>query len=40
LVCGMNLHVVEGILEGAGAEGVEASLEPAPGRCCVTLRAG
>src|SRR6516165_8168685 len=34
LVCGMNLGVIEGILEGAGATEVEASLDPAPGRCC------
>jgi predicted ArsR family transcriptional regulator len=40
LVCGMNLGVIEGILEGAGAEDVEASLEPETGRCCVTMRAG
>jgi len=40
LVCGMNLGVIEGILEGAGATEVEASLDPAPGRCCVTMRVG
>jgi predicted ArsR family transcriptional regulator len=40
LVCGMNLGVIQGVLEGAGAEGVEASLDPEPGRCCVTLRVG
>jgi predicted ArsR family transcriptional regulator len=40
LVCGMNLGVIEGILEGAGATEVEASLSPAPGRCCVTMRVG
>jgi predicted ArsR family transcriptional regulator len=39
LVCHMNLDVVEGVLEGAGAVDVEAALEPSPGRCCVTLRA-
>jgi predicted ArsR family transcriptional regulator len=39
LVCGMNLGVIEGILEGAGADDVEARLEPEPGRCCVTMRA-
>jgi len=39
LVCGMNLAFMEGILEGAGADGVNATLDPQPGRCCVTLRA-
>ena len=39
LVCGMNLAFMEGIIEGAGAEGVSATLDPQPGRCCVTLRA-
>jgi predicted ArsR family transcriptional regulator len=39
LVCGMNLAFMEGILEGAAASGVSASLDPQPGRCCVTLAA-
>lgn len=39
LVCGMNLAFMEGIVEGAAAEGVIASLDPQPGQCCVTLRA-
>jgi predicted ArsR family transcriptional regulator len=38
LVCGMNLAFVEGILEGADAKGVSATLDPRPGQCCVTLR--
>jgi predicted ArsR family transcriptional regulator len=38
LVCGMNLALVEGVLEGAGAAaGWSARLDPAPGHCCVTL---
>jgi predicted ArsR family transcriptional regulator len=37
LVCGMNLSLMKGIVEGAGVPGVEARLDPAPGRCCVTL---
>ncbi|MDQ7907365.1 transcriptional regulator [Phytohabitans sp. ZYX-F-186] len=37
LVCGMNLALVEGVLEGAGAAGWGARLDPTPGRCCVTL---
>lgn len=39
LVCGMNLSFMEGIVEGADADGVSASLDPQPGRCCVTLAA-
>jgi predicted ArsR family transcriptional regulator len=40
LVCGMNLAFMEGVLDGADASGVSATLDPQPGRCCVTLRAG
>jgi predicted ArsR family transcriptional regulator len=36
LVCGMNLALLQGIAEGAGWA-VEPCLDPAPGRCCVTL---
>lgn len=39
LVCGMNHAFMEGIVAGAAADGVTATLEPQPGRCCVTLRA-
>lgn len=38
LVCGMNHSFMEGIVAGAAADGVTATLEPQPGRCCVTLR--
>jgi len=37
-VCGLNLALVEGILEGAGARKARASLEPEPGCCCVVVR--
>jgi predicted ArsR family transcriptional regulator len=39
LVCNLNLAFVQGLLRGLGssAEGVGAHLEPAPGRCCLTL---
>jgi predicted ArsR family transcriptional regulator len=36
LICGMNLALLEGVVEGAGWS-YEATLDPAPGRCCVTL---
>lgn len=37
LVCGMNLALVEGVLEGAGAAGWSARLDPMPDHCCVSL---
>lgn len=37
LACGMNLALVSGLVEAAGASGVEARLEPGPGRCCVVV---
>jgi predicted ArsR family transcriptional regulator len=38
LICGMNLALIEGLLEGLAIEGVEAKLAPRAGLCCVTLR--
>ena len=38
LVCGLNVDFVQGVVEGLGCRGVAASLEPAPGRCCVSVR--
>jgi len=37
LVCGMNLALVQALIDESGAVGVTASLDPAPGRCCVTV---
>jgi predicted ArsR family transcriptional regulator len=37
LVCGMNLALVDGVVAGLGCHAVAARLDPAPGRCCVTL---
>jgi predicted ArsR family transcriptional regulator len=37
-VCGMNLHLLRGVLGGLGEAGIEARLEPRPGQCCVRLR--
>lgn len=39
LVCGMNLDLMAGLLAGLGHPGLEAFLDPAPGKCCVRLRA-
>jgi predicted ArsR family transcriptional regulator len=36
VVCGMNLALLEGLLDGIGADGA-AVLDPAPGRCCVAV---
>jgi predicted ArsR family transcriptional regulator len=38
LVCGMNLAVVEGVVEGLDLPGVTPVLDPKPGMCCVALR--
>ncbi|GAA4893265.1 putative ArsR family transcriptional regulator [Stackebrandtia albiflava] len=37
LVCGMNLRLVEGMLDGLAVSGVGAALAPGPDRCCVRL---
>jgi predicted ArsR family transcriptional regulator len=37
LVCGMNLDLVSAFLAERGYTGVTARLDPAAGRCCVTL---
>ena len=37
LVCGMNLDFLTGVVEGIGAEGGTARLDPAPDRCCVRI---
>lgn len=38
LVCGMNLNLVEGAVEGMGAGDLDACMDPRPGECCVTVR--
>ena len=40
LVCGMNLDLVTGVLEGLGADRLRATLDPAPGMCCVAIAGG
>jgi predicted ArsR family transcriptional regulator len=37
LVCDMNLHLITALLDELGHPGVQAGLDPAPQRCCVTL---
>ncbi|MER7479084.1 helix-turn-helix domain-containing protein [Streptomyces sp. NPDC126510] len=36
-VCGMNLHLLRGLLEGLTESGLQACLAPRPGHCCVRL---
>ena len=38
LICGMNLALVEGLLEGAAVTALAARLDPRPEECCVVLR--
>jgi predicted ArsR family transcriptional regulator len=37
LVCGMNLALIDGLIDGLGAPAVHAYLDPGPGRCCVAI---
>ncbi|MGP1674892.1 MAG: helix-turn-helix transcriptional regulator [Candidatus Limnocylindrales bacterium] len=37
LVCGMNLALADGLLDGLGGHDFEARLDPQPGQCCVAL---
>jgi predicted ArsR family transcriptional regulator len=37
LVCGMNLYLITALLDELGRRDVQAGLDPAPQRCCVTL---
>jgi predicted ArsR family transcriptional regulator len=40
VICGMNLAMITGLLAGGGTDGEwVAGMDPAPGRCCVTLAA-
>jgi predicted ArsR family transcriptional regulator len=38
LVCGMNLELMSGLVEGLDRADFQARLEPTPGQCCVRLR--
>ena len=37
LVCGMNLRLLDGVLDGVPDAGLVAALRPRPGVCCVRL---
>lgn len=38
LVCGMNLALIEGVVEGMGLPAAKPVLAPIPGMCCVRVR--
>jgi predicted ArsR family transcriptional regulator len=38
LVCGMNLALIEGVVDGLGLRSVHAAADPQPGFCCVALQ--
>jgi predicted ArsR family transcriptional regulator len=38
LVCGVNLQLLRGVVDGAGDRRYLAVLDPGPGRCCVRLQ--
>jgi len=40
LVCGMNLELIGGMVDGLEASGMQPRLAPGPGRCCVVIAAG
>ena len=37
LVCGMNLSLLEGAVDGLAGSDLEARQDPRPGECCVTV---
>jgi hypothetical protein len=37
MVCGMNLALIDGLIEGFGANDLHPELDPRPGRCCVVI---
>lgn len=38
LICGMNLDLVNGVVEGMGSADLEPCLDRRPGECCVTVK--
>jgi predicted ArsR family transcriptional regulator len=37
MVCGMNLAIMNGLVEGFGPSSLRPELDPQPGRCCVVI---
>jgi predicted ArsR family transcriptional regulator len=40
LICGMNLALIDGLIDGLGAPALHAAVEPGKGQCCVTITTG
>nr|CRL76045.1 putative transcriptional regulator [Mycolicibacterium malmesburyense] len=38
VVCGLNLALIEGVIDGSSTPGARAELSPREGRCCVLVR--
>lgn len=38
VVCGMNLALIGGLIDGLGLDGLRPVLEPGAGRCCVVIK--
>lgn len=38
VVCGMNLALISGLIDGLGLDGLRPVLEPGTGRCCVVIK--
>jgi len=39
VVCGMNLALIDGLIDGLGLPGLRPALEPQAGKCCVVIKA-
>ncbi|MEO9222452.1 MAG: helix-turn-helix domain-containing protein [Mycobacteriaceae bacterium] len=37
VVCDLNVHLIEGVIEASGSDQARAELDPRPGRCCVVI---
>lgn len=40
IVCGLNLRLIQGLIEESGGDRSQTALTPLPGRCCVVIHAG
>jgi predicted ArsR family transcriptional regulator len=38
LVCGVNIELLRGVLEGLETDGLQATLDPREGTCCVAIK--
>jgi predicted ArsR family transcriptional regulator len=40
IVCGLNLQLLRGVMDGVGEDQNRAALDPQPGCCCVVIHPG